>query len=259
MTPTSKKIFISYNHRDQEFVRRLDGDLCSRGLFVFLDERDIQVGHSIIDQVSKGIEASSHLIAVLSTNSISSLWVQRELNSALMRQLANDKDITILPLVLDNCNIPLLLRDIKWADFREGYERGLEQILRVVGGFGYIWKNSNAEKLIQEARDAARVEDFEEAEREFEDVLKRYGPYPPAYSGLANVRFHQGRYQEGINCANKAIHIDPEFPYSYYQRGLCRWASGNIEGAESDFERAIELKPDFEYAKNKLKELKNAY
>jgi tetratricopeptide (TPR) repeat protein len=251
----ANKIFISYNHRDKEFVRRLDGDLRSRGLLVFLDERDIKVGQSIIQRLSTEIEASSHLIAVLSTNSIASSWVQRELSSALMLQLSDDRGITILPLVLDNCDVPLLLRGIKWANFREGYESGLEQILQVVGGSGYIWKRAEAEEMIQEARDAARVKDYEEAGRKFENVLKWYGPYPAAYSGLANVRFHQRRYQEGINCANKAIHIDPNFPYSYYQRGLCRRASGNIDGAKSDFKRALELKPDFDYARNQLYEL----
>jgi len=171
----SNKIFISYNHRDRQFVHRLDGDLRSRSLVVFLDERDIEVGQSITQRVSEEIEASSHLAVVLSTNSINSRWVQREVNSALMIQLSNDKDITILPLILDDCDIPLLLRDIKRADFRESYERGLEQILRVVGGSGYLWKDSDAERLIQAGRGAARVQDFDKAERLFEEVLNRYG------------------------------------------------------------------------------------
>jgi pentatricopeptide repeat protein len=252
----SSKMFISYNHRDRGFVLRLDGDLRSRGVNVFLDERDIMPGESIIERVSGGIENCSHLIVVLSPNSINSLWVKREVNSALMLQLSNERGITILPLILNDCDVPLLLRDIKWADFRDGYAKGLEQILRVVGKVGYPWKRADAEQLVQRGRDLARNNNFEKAEEVFEEILKRHGAYPAAYSGLANVRYHQCRYQEGINCATKAINIDPQFPYPYYQRGLCYWGLGDTEKARVEFEKALELNPDFAYAQNMLNKLK---
>jgi len=90
------------------------------------------VGDSIIQKVSDGISGSAYLIAVLSPNSVKSAWVQREIGSVLMKQLQIDKNITILTLLLADCEVPVLLREIKWADFRSDYDGGLMSLLEVL-------------------------------------------------------------------------------------------------------------------------------
>jgi tetratricopeptide (TPR) repeat protein len=249
------QIFVSYNHNDKDFVHRLAGDLRSRGITIWWDEWEIKAGDSIIERVSEGIDYSSYLAVVLSQNSITSRWVQHELNSALMRQLSADRNIKVLPLIIDDCSVPVFLSPIKWIDFRKGYEPGLNQILQAIGALSFPWINPVAEQYIQTARDAARAGDYNEAERLFQGILSKFPAYPAALSGLANVRFHQGRFQEGINCANKAINIDSQFPYAYYQRALCREAGGNRAAAIEDFKTALKLKPDFDYARNQLERI----
>jgi len=124
-----KDVFISYSHRDRDFVERLARDLKAAGLAVWWDEWEIKVGDSIIQKVSEGIKQSAYLAAALSPHSVQSNWVQRELGSALMRQLSADRDITILPLMVSDCEVPVLLREIKWADFRQDYQAGLQELL----------------------------------------------------------------------------------------------------------------------------------
>ena len=126
-----RKIFISYNREDRSFVDRLANDLKARELPVWWDQWEIKVGDSIIQKVSDGIASSSYLIPVLSPHSVKSEWVQREIGSVLMKQLQVDKNITILPLLLADCEVPVLLREIKWADFRAEYEEGLQSLLQV--------------------------------------------------------------------------------------------------------------------------------
>ncbi|MBV9788426.1 MAG: toll/interleukin-1 receptor domain-containing protein [Chloroflexi bacterium] len=127
-----RNIFISYNHQDRDFVERLANDLRSTGLPVWWDQWEIKVGDSIIQKVSDGISDSAYLLAVLSPHSIRSQWVQREISSALMNQLSIEKNIVILPLLIADCEIPVLLREIKWADFRKTYEIGLKSLLEVL-------------------------------------------------------------------------------------------------------------------------------
>ena len=124
-----RKTFISYNHQDRAFVERLANDLKKYGLAVWWDQWEIRVGESIIQKINEGIDSSAYLIAVLSSHSVQSHFVQREINSALMKQLSAEKNIIILPLVLADCEVPPLLRDIKWADFRNEYESGLKSLL----------------------------------------------------------------------------------------------------------------------------------
>jgi tetratricopeptide (TPR) repeat protein len=256
MAPSTSNVFISYNHRDKDFVRRLVGDLRSRGVQIWLDEWEIGVGESIVQRVSEGIDTSAYLAAVLSPNSVDAPWARYELDSAMMKHLSAERGITVLPLVIADCEIPLSLRHIKYADFRRSYEYGLQQLLRAIGAMGFSWINQAAEKIVQAGRDAARAGQYDEAEERFWQVLEQFPDYPPALSGLANVRYYQGRYQEGINCASKAINVAPDFPYAYYQRALCRWAEGNPAEAGKDLQHALDLKPDFEYARNKLRELR---
>jgi tetratricopeptide (TPR) repeat protein len=127
-----RKIFISYNHEDRSFVHRLVSDLKDRELLVWWDEWEIKVGDSIIQKVSDGISESAYLMAVLSPNSVKSEWVQREIGSVLMQQLSVDKNITILPLLLAECDVPVLLREIKFADFRRDYQSGFQSLLAVL-------------------------------------------------------------------------------------------------------------------------------
>jgi hypothetical protein len=68
---------------------------------------------------------------MLSPNSIQSEWVKRELNAALMREL-EDKKVVVLPILIADCKIPVLLKEKKYADFRESYEKGFEDFLLAV-------------------------------------------------------------------------------------------------------------------------------
>jgi hypothetical protein len=65
---------------------------------------------------------------VLSEASVKSEWVKRELNAALMKELKR-KSVVVLPLLLQDCEIPPLVADKKYADFRQGYDAGLAELL----------------------------------------------------------------------------------------------------------------------------------
>lgn len=127
-----KRVFISYNHVDRNFVKKLADNLQDFGLSVWWDEWEIKVGDSIFQKVNDGITTSANLIVVLSPASINSSWVQREVGSAVMKQLSSEKGITVLPVLLEDCDIPVLLRDIRWADFRKNYKSGLTEVLKAL-------------------------------------------------------------------------------------------------------------------------------
>jgi len=122
-------IFISYNHLDKIFVRRLTVDLQCLGVDVWFDELECKIGDSLVEAVQKGIASSEYLGVVLSPSSVTSTWVQKEIEAALAEEV-NRKRVKVLPLLLSDCEIPPFLAGRRYADFRTSteYPASLQQL-----------------------------------------------------------------------------------------------------------------------------------
>jgi hypothetical protein len=95
----------------------LTDSLAYYGLLLFLDEREIKVGDNIPNKIYSALENATHIVYVLSKNSINSNWVNEEFSIAKKRQL-DQKGCVILPLLLDGVEPPVSIAHIKYADFR---------------------------------------------------------------------------------------------------------------------------------------------
>jgi hypothetical protein len=127
----ANRVFLSHSSIDRPFVDRLAFDLERVNVGVWYDKWEIRVGDSLIEKISQGIESSDYLAIVLSPDSVKSEWVKREVNAALIREL-EEKEVVILPILITDCEIPILLREKKYADFRKSYEDGFEELLFAV-------------------------------------------------------------------------------------------------------------------------------
>jgi hypothetical protein len=124
-------MFICHASEDSAFVERLVVALDRRALHAWFDKREILVGDSIVHRINEALAETRYLLPVLSSRSVVKPWVRRELNSSLMRQLAGQR-ITILPVLVDQCDLPPLLADIKYADFRASFDQGFADLLRAI-------------------------------------------------------------------------------------------------------------------------------
>jgi len=128
------RVFLSHSSADKAFVARLAADLNGRNVPVWFDQWELKVGDSLSEKIAAGIGGSGWLAVVLSKSSVQSAWVQKELNAAQAQELQS-KSVFVLPLILDDCQIPLFLLDKVYADFRNSYESGLDALLnRVLDG-----------------------------------------------------------------------------------------------------------------------------
>src|ERR1035437_2634670 len=108
----SRTIFLSHSSEDKGFVDRLAFDLERVSVGVWYDKWEIRVGDSLLDKIATGIEQNDFLALVLSPRSVKSEWVKREVNAALMREMA-ERRVVVLPLLIEECDIPTLLREKK--------------------------------------------------------------------------------------------------------------------------------------------------
>jgi hypothetical protein len=121
------KLFISHSSADKERIRQLALDLKLLGHEAWLDEWNISVGQHITSEIERAIESSQFVIIALSRASVSSSWVEREWKSAFWDEV-NNRSIIILPILLEDCRIPTLIRDKKYADFRKSYALGFHEL-----------------------------------------------------------------------------------------------------------------------------------
>lgn len=125
-------VFISYSHADREFVDNLAAQLIRRNARVWIDRWELNVGDSILNNVQNAIQDASALIVVLSKASIESEWCKKELSAGLIREL-EERRVVVLPALLEDCPIPVFLREKMYADFRGNFDVGLRQLLDAIG------------------------------------------------------------------------------------------------------------------------------
>jgi hypothetical protein len=126
-TGAAVPIFISYTHRDKDFVDTLAKNLVRLKHHVWMDRWELKVGDSLTERVQTALTVSSAVILIVSKNSIESGWCKRELNAALVREIEEKRSI-VLPCRIDDCELPLFLRDKLYADFRSDPDKALSDI-----------------------------------------------------------------------------------------------------------------------------------
>ncbi|UDM16064.1 toll/interleukin-1 receptor domain-containing protein [Vogesella sp. XCS3] len=120
-------IFISYSHKDKEFVDKLTMQLVQRNVNVWLDRWELAVGDSIIDRVQEAVDGASALLVILSKASTGSEWCKKELSAGLLREL-EERRVVVMPVMLEDCDVPVFARGKMFADFRTDFDDGLRSI-----------------------------------------------------------------------------------------------------------------------------------
>jgi hypothetical protein len=128
------KVFLSHNHADKPFARRLAGDLRKAGHDVWIDEAEINIGDSLIDKIRAGLDEVDYVAAILSEKSIDSPWVQRELEIASNREI-EERRVVVLPLLVQKVPLPGFLKGKYYGDFTDpdSYQLMFEVLLRSLG------------------------------------------------------------------------------------------------------------------------------
>lgn len=146
-------VFLSHNSRDKRFARKLGAALEEQGIRVWIDEAQIRVGDSLLQKIADGLQGATHLAVILSPASVSSKWVQRELEIATNREIQG-KRVRVLPILYRDCDIPIFLEGKLYADFRNRrmYHRSLGRFIES------LLPDGVATVILDTVRNAARAE-----------------------------------------------------------------------------------------------------
>jgi len=113
------KVFISYAREDFESAKNMFEYLEANNFIPWMDKMKLLVGQRWENQIMKELRIADFIIILLSQTSVAKRgFVQKEFKEAL--KYAEEKlntDIFILPIKLDDCNIPEELSVFNWVDF----------------------------------------------------------------------------------------------------------------------------------------------
>jgi tetratricopeptide (TPR) repeat protein len=103
------KLFLSHSTSDDAVVRELRLALDDRGYDVWVDSRELRGGDSLWPAIQQAIEAASAYAVLVSTDSLQSKWVGKELRHALDVQKQRGQDaFPVIPLSLNGTKLGVL-------------------------------------------------------------------------------------------------------------------------------------------------------
>ena len=128
-----KSIFLSHSSLDKEFVRELHKILEENGIKSWIDEAEIKIGDSLIKKISEGIAKADYVAIILSPKSMESSWVEKELEMAITQEIENGTK-KVLPILIENCEIPSYIAGKKHGDFRTPAKAisGIRELLSIL-------------------------------------------------------------------------------------------------------------------------------
>lgn len=108
-------------------------------------------------------------------------------------------------------------------------------------GKGYI----SAELHRNRGRLHVLQSEWDEAECCFRNAISLDEKKPEAYVGLAQVLIEKNLHELALVEAEKAQHLDPGHAPAYHYIAVCKSHLGDLEAGFANYEKTLELKPDF--------------
>ena len=130
----AKRVFLSHNTLDRdrfvdEFARNLQA---RRDISVWYSPWELLPGDQITERIFKdGLDQCDVFVVVLSNSPSMTSWVEHEIDTAIVEW--NAGNCRILPVVLDNAEVPIGLRSVQYQRIADVSDYGAE-LDRIVAG-----------------------------------------------------------------------------------------------------------------------------
>jgi len=178
--PFTYDVFLSYQTADKLSVLELANRLKTAGLNVWFDDFVIKPGDDILLGIERGIQNTRTLVLCMSSNAFSSDWVDLERSTVIFRDPTN-KSRRFIPLLLESCAIPDVVRRYRYIDYRTRSDSALAELVAACKPDG-VWPISNDSSSPSDPKIArhlnkltsARQNEWKRVRSDFETEARRY-------------------------------------------------------------------------------------
>lgn len=125
------QVFISHAHLDSEIAQRLAADLRTNEWDVWIAPDSILAGEKWGESIERGLLESGVFVLIITPNAVASRWVKTETTIAI--ELEHKGLIKFVPLLVQQCQLPLLWGAYQLIDLSDSYENGWKQLLETIG------------------------------------------------------------------------------------------------------------------------------
>ena len=129
---TTMQIFLSYAREDASSIENLYQRLSDAGFKPWMDKKDILPGEQWRLSIQRAIRNCDFFLVCLSASSVSKRgFLQKEIKDALdIWREKLDGDIYLIPVRLEDCEVPASLRSFQWVSLFEadGWARLVKSI-----------------------------------------------------------------------------------------------------------------------------------
>jgi hypothetical protein len=89
-------------------------------------------GDSLVEKINEGLASAEVFVVLLSPEALNSKWVGAELDFGVVARI-NDS-LKVVPVVVTNCEVPPLLRALKYLNWSSGLESVVRELADVAHG-----------------------------------------------------------------------------------------------------------------------------
>ena len=129
-------VFLSHASEDKAIARELWEKLKGDGFDPWMDKERLLPGQNWDLEIEKALRESDAILLCFSSVSVQKEgYIQREYKRAMRHQEEKPEGtIFVIPVRLDDCEIPYTIRDLQYVDYPEGYDRLVMALNARAGG-----------------------------------------------------------------------------------------------------------------------------
>jgi len=136
------RVFISYRKGHEAFTAALATRLGREGFQPWFDEWEMRAGDSLPGKIEKGFASSVAFIVVMTKDYVEGKWATEELEAAIHRRVEQEKSYPIIPVLLEECEKPQLIRHLLHVDFRDQDPQTFEaKMAELIDGINRLDRN----------------------------------------------------------------------------------------------------------------------
>lgn len=124
----NNKIFILYSQKDIDIAINLANKLRDYGYNLWLYTEEILPGSLFNEIIQTRIKNSTVVLYMISKNSENDECISQLFNFSLTNVISKNKDFSpIIPIIIDETNLPLELKDVKYVNLKN--KNSLKQLI----------------------------------------------------------------------------------------------------------------------------------